>query len=211
MYRTSAGTTVGRAPRPVRTGRGPSRRAARVGGVASLAIAVAASGGLVWQASYAAYSATTQNPSDSWATGSVALSDDDAGAAMFTESGLKPGSTGTRCLTVTSTGTLPSTVRLYGTGAARTLGLDAHIDLVVSQGTGGGFGSCTGFSGSAVYTGTLAAFPSSYATGVGTWAPSGSGTENRTYRIQWTVNAAAPDSTQNGTASVTFTWEAQNT
>lgn len=206
MFRSTAGTTLGR----LSWTRPPGRRAARVGTVLSVVLAVTGSAGLVWQASYAAYSAQTGSPGDSWATGSVTLTDDDAGVAMFSETGLKPGSTGTRCIRVTSAGTMPATVKLYGTGATRTNALDAHIDLVVDEGTGGSFGSCTGFAGTAtLYTGTLASFPSTFGTGLGTWAPNGSGSDSRTFRIRWTVNAAAPDSTQNGTAGITFTWEAQ--
>src|SRR6185312_6458524 len=104
-----------------------------------------------------------------------------ANTAMFTASNLKPGSTGSKCIAVTSTGTLPSAVKLYGTAAATTNALSSWINLTITQGTGGSFGSCTGFtplaSGSSVYTGTLAAFASTatgYGNGVGSWAPTGS-------------------------------------
>jgi hypothetical protein len=206
MFRSTARATRGH---PFR--RPASPRAARVGTVLSLVLAVTGSAGLVWQASYAAYSAQTTSPGNNWATGSVTLSDDDANAAMFSETGLKPGSTGSTCIRVTSTGTLPATVRLYGTGATRTNALDGYIDLVVDQGSGGSFGSCSGFaSAGTIYTGTLAAFPSTFGTGVGTWVPTGSGTDSRTFRIQWTVNTGAPDSTQDGSAAIAFTWEAQS-
>lgn len=196
---------------------GPTRRAARVGLLASTAAALAVSTGLVWQASYSAYSATTTNGTDSWATGSVALTDDDSTTAIFAVPNLKPGSTGTKCITVTSNGTLPAAVKLYGTGAATTNALSSYIDLSVTLGTGGSFGSCTGYTAAtgaagSVYSGTLAGFTgSSYATGYGSWAPAGSPGEARTYQFTYTVQAAAPTSTQGGTASVSFVWESQNT
>src|SRR5665647_332083 len=71
----------------------PSRRAARLIGVGTALVAVAASAALVWQASYSAFSATTANPNNTWAAGSVVLSDDDSSdTAMFTATLLKPGS-----------------------------------------------------------------------------------------------------------------------
>jgi hypothetical protein len=110
-------------------------------------------------------------------------------------------------------------VRLYGTGATTTNALSSHITVTITQGTGGSFaGGCGGFtplaSGSAVYTGSLADFgttATSYATGLGTWAPTGSAPETRVFRFVYTLDAGAPNTTQGGTAALGFTWEAQNT
>jgi len=201
--------------------RRPSRKVATIVTLVAIPAALAVSGLVVAQSSYSAYSATTVNPTSNWATGTVALTDDDANTAAFTASNLKPGSTGSRCIVVSSTGTLPSAVKLYATGATTTKNLAASINLSVTQGTGGSFGSCTGYtplaSGSSVYTGTLAELSTSatsYATGVGSWAPAGVATggaaETRTYQLTYTVKADAPDSTQGGTASTGLTWETQN-
>lgn len=197
--------------------RSSARRTAKLVSLAAVPAALVVSGIVVAQASYSAYSATTVNPTSNWASGTVALADDDTNTAAFTASNLKPGSTGTKCIAVTSSGSLASTVKLYGTGAASTRGLAAAIDLSITQGTGGSFGSCTGFtplaSGSSVYTGTLDSFASSassFATGVGSWAPSGSASETRTYQITYTLKSGADNTTQGGTAALGFTWEAQN-
>ena len=82
---------------------------------AAIPMAVLASGGMVWQSSYSAFSATTVSPTSNWTAGTVALSDDDNNTALFTATNLKPGATGTKCIAVTSTGSLASTVKLYGT------------------------------------------------------------------------------------------------
>ena len=197
-----------------RTARRPGRRAGRAGLAASVLLGLLASACLIWQTSAAAYSTHTDNAVDSWQTGSVALSDDDAGSAMFTVRSLRPGMTGTHCITVSSTGTVPSTVRLYGTAPAATNGLDGYLRLTVTEGTGGSFGSCTGFTpiGADLYSGTLAAFPTTFAAGLGTWAPAGttSTAETRSYRFTYLFDGNAPNSTQNSSASVTFTWEAQS-
>jgi hypothetical protein len=50
--------------------------------------------------------------------------------------------------------------------------------------------------------------PLTYATGSGAWTPAAN-PESKTYKITYTVNAAAPNTVQNGTASATFTWEIQ--
>lgn len=174
---------------------------------------------VVWQSSYAAFSSTTVNPSNTFGSGSVVLSDDDSGTAMFTPTLLKPADTGTKCIVVTSTGTLASAVELYATSYSTTNGLSTYLDMVIDEGTGGTFASsgptsCTGFTlGTNIFTGTLASFgttKTSFATGVGTWAPAGSGSPTKTYRIKYTLNAATPNTAQSGTAALGFTWEAQN-
>jgi hypothetical protein len=179
---------------------------------------MAATSAIVWQASYSAFSATTSNAANNWAAGTVVLSNDSASTAMFNASNLKPGSTGTHCIAVTSTGTLPSAVKLYTTSPSTTNALSTYITLTITQGTGGSFASCTGFvadsSGSAIYSGTLANIGTantSYATGLTTWSPTGSASETKVYQFVYTVSTSAPNSVQGGTAAVGFTWEADNT
>ncbi|MBP2417406.1 hypothetical protein ACFFOM_12660 [Microlunatus capsulatus] len=198
------------------TGR-PSRRLAKVATLLAVPAAIAVSGLVVSQASYSAYSATTVNPTNNWATGTVALTDDDNSTAAFTAANLKPGSTGEKCIAVTSKGSLASNVKLYATNPTSTKDLAANLNLKVVQGTGGSFGSCAGFtplaSGSELYSGTVAGFASTatgFHSGLGTWAPTGTADETRTYQISYAVRTEAPDSTQGGTASVGLTFEAQN-
>lgn len=172
------------------------------------------SGLAVSQASYSAFTSTTENSGNNWSAGTVEL-DNDASTALFTAENLKPGSTGFKCITVTSSGSLASTVKLYATAPTTTKDLSSHIDLAVLQGTGAG-ADCAAFmplaTDSDVYTGTLGDFGAvaSFAAGKGNWAPGGTAAETRVYKILYTLKSTAPDSTQGGTASVGFTWEAQN-
>jgi hypothetical protein len=191
----------------------PSRRARRMGLAVSGIGALALSAGLVWQSAYAAFTVSTPSYPLTWSTGTVALADDDAGAVMFSASGLRPGATQTRCITVTSTGSVPSVIRLYGSGRTTSKSLSSYLTLVVSAGTGGSAAGCVGFvPTSTVYRGTLAAFPSSYPAGVGSWTTAGNTAgETTTYRLTYSLSASAPVSAQGGTAAVAFTWEAQNT
>ena len=192
----------------------PTARTAKIAAVAAVPAALIASGLIVSQASYSAYSATTTNPTSNWATGTVFLSDDDNNTAAFTASNLKPGATGSKCIVVTSSGSLASAVKLYTTNATTTKSLASHVNLSITQGAGGSFGSCVGYvSTGSVYSGTLADLTSSatnFSTGLGDWAPAGAGSETKTYQISYTLSSSAPDSTQGGTAAVGFTWEAQN-
>lgn len=186
----------------------------RLVAAASIPVAVIASGALVWQSSYSAFSATTSNPTNNWTAGTVALSDDDSNVAMFTATNLKPGSTGTKCIAVTSTGSLASTVKLYGSSYSTTNALATNLNLSVEEGTGATTSSCAGFTGgTSIYSGTLAAFgttKTAFSSGVGTWAPTGTASETKSYRIIYTLATATPDSAQGGTAALGFTWESQN-
>lgn len=195
----------------------PTAHSVRIVSALAGVAGVAASAAVVWHASYSAFSATTANPTNSWATGTVMLADDDSSTAMFSASGLGPGSNSSNCIAVTSTGSLPSTVKLYGTNYNTTNALASDINLTVTQGTGGSSGDCGNFaplqSGSSVYSGTLAGFASSatgFASGLGSWAPTGSGSETRVFKFQWSVAGNTPNSAQGGTAAIGFTWEAQN-
>jgi hypothetical protein len=186
----------------------------RLVALAAAPVALLASGGMVWAASYSAFSATTVNPTSNWTAGTVALSDDDSNTALFTASNLKPGATGTKCIAVTSTGSLASTVKLYGTAYSTTNALSSNVNLKVEEGTGATTASCTSFvAGSTLYDGTMAAFGTgrtSFATGVGSWAPTGSASETKSYKVTYTLSTSTPDSAQGGTAALGFTWESQN-
>jgi hypothetical protein len=185
----------------------------RIAGFAAIPAALVAAGLLVGGASYSAFSATTSTPTNNWTSGTVALTDDDQNVALFSATNLKPGATGTKDITVTSTGSLASTVKLYGTQAATTNGLSSYIDITVVEGTGTGSAFAPLASGSNLYTGTLADFAAArtdYANGITAWTPSGSASEARTFRISYTLEAATPNTAQGGTASLGFAWEAQN-
>jgi hypothetical protein len=194
----------------------PSRKLATVVSLVAVPAALAVSGLVVAQSSYSAYSSTTVSPTSNWDTGTVALTDDDANAAAFTVKNARPGTSGSRCLVVTSNGTLASQVRVYGANGSGTTSLAAYLDLTITQGTGGSFGSCTGFtplSGGQVYHGSLMDFGltrTSYANGVGGWNPTGAAPESRTYRIDYTISPDAPNDTMGGTAAGDIVFEAQN-
>ncbi len=176
---------------------------------------------LIWQGSNAAFSATTDNTNDAWATGSLALTNNGGGttysgttAALFTEANLKPGDTGAKCITVQSGGTLPGNLKLYrgtisGTNSAALAAvLDVTVDAIAVGASTNVQANCTGYTGGssgAVFNGTLNAMPSTYAAAS---APAvAAGTQRVVYRIGWTVNSGAGNSVQSSSAQANLIWE----
>jgi len=194
-----------------------SARSARLAAWIAVPAALVASGVVVSTASYSAFSATTTNPTSNWTAGTVALSDDDANTALFTATNLKPGSTDSKCITVTSSGSLPSTVKLYTTSPQTSSVLATNTTVKIEQGTGGGFASCSGFTpaatGGVLFNDTLPNLGSTatnFASGLGAWTTAGTANESRVYRVTYSVAAGTPNTAQGNTASLGLTWEAQN-
>jgi len=171
---------------------------------------------------WSAFTATTANAGNSFTSGSVILTDDDLGVAMLSLTNAKPADTDSSCINVTYTGTLPATVRMYGTTSGT--GLDPYLNVTVTRGTIAvpAFDTCAGFvadltnytgaGAGVVYDGTLAAFPDSYAAGIvdpTSGSPeSWTNPESHAYRI--TVTVADDDLAQGKNTTQTFTWEARN-
>jgi len=184
------------------------------------ALVVGVLGSLVTLGVYGIFSSTTQNAGNEISSGTVALADNDSGAALYSATGFRPGESISRCIKATYTGSLPALVRLYSPSTPGPLA--QYIDLTVTQGTQASstFPNCAGFVADAtgtIFTGTLQGFEqarSSYATGLAT-APAGksswSNGDALVYRFQATLQASAPDSSQGWSSGVhTFQWEARS-
>jgi len=187
----------------------PRRRRGVVVGLVGIPLTLLATSIAVYQASSAAFTASTSTGTNGWETGRVSLDDDLSGAAMFTVDALMPGENGGRCITVTYQGNLPADVRLYVADAGGSLG--QYLDLVVQEGSGG-TSSCAGFVAEQTLSmghATLSNFTSDHTRfddGVSTWQPTGPG-QTRVYRIAWRLrddNAA-----QGRQAGCRFVWEAR--
>ena len=193
-------------------------RARRLLGFTVIPAALAATALFVSASSYSVFNARTSNDGNAWETGAVLLANDGSltaasGTALFSAD-VSPGSTDTRCLTVTSTGTVPSAVRLSGSNLTSTNGLSDWLTLRVRIGTATGTagGACTGFSASSVLfpAAHLSTFPTGgYASALPAWSPTGSGSESRVFEFTTTMDSGAPNTTQGGAAHVDFVWEAQ--
>ncbi len=182
--------------------------------LASLAV-VGVLGAVAGLGAYSAFTSTTTNSGNSFASGTVALSDNDTGAAMYNVSNQKPGDTVTQCIKVTYTGSVDADVKLYTPSTIGSLG--PYIDVQVRPGSGNPtFPGCTGFTADAadIYNDTLANFPASYAGGI---LDAGPGAATKwvlndavVYRFTLTLRSSAPDAAQGlTTGSHAFTWEAR--
>lgn len=189
-----------------------SHRARRRGSRAALALAVGVgivgSGALVYQASFAAFTATTDNQGNSWETGSLTLQNNSMGEAMFSVTGLKGagpagGETGTRCITVTKEGSLPADIVLAADVTGDTATLGAALQLAVDWQTGEVPPNCAGFApADSVYSGALASMNSS-----AVWN-AGADTQVRTYRVTWTLPATDSSTLQGKSVEAKLTWTA---
>lgn len=189
------------------------RRKGRVArGAMVVLLGLLGSAALIWSSTQAAFSGTTGNSGNSWDAGSVSLSDDDSNSALFSVTGLKPGSTGSKCIEVTYTGNIASSVKLYTTAASYTGSLGTYLTFTVQLGTGGTNADCTGFSSEAtLHNTTLAAFASghtNFTNGVSTWTPSTNG-QKKTYKFTYTLQD--DDNAEGASAEIGFTWESQST
>jgi hypothetical protein len=87
-------------------------------------------------------------------TPDLTLASDADGTALVSATSLAPGHPVTRCLRLSYGNAVPDDrIRLM---TSPTGGLADHLTVRVEAGTGGGAGTCTGFSGSVVYSGSLA-------------------------------------------------------
>ena len=195
-------------------------RLGRIGALGVLALLVPVAGG----ATFAAYTATTQNNANRIEAGSVKLSDNGDGTSLMSLSAAVPGDTTNACIRVTYDGSLASTVRLYGTTTGS--GLDQYLDLKVTRGTYNpsepAFKSCTNFQpdgtdyigagNGVIYNGTLQGYPDDYAAGLVdplSGSPE-SWTNGEAHVYRFDVTLQNDFAAQTLDATQTFTWEARS-
>ena len=205
-------------------GREVDRFAVWAGGALLLVSLASAVMGWTWSM----FTATRDAGSNSFATGTVVIGDNDGSAAILAISGGLPGAFDEGCITVDYSGTLPATVKLYGTQtAASTPSLAQYLDLRITRGTfsnAPSFDACSTFTPDAtdyagagngvIYSGTLANFNgahSGFANGLTDPAASAevwTTSETYVYQVRVTVQNNAAAAGLNVTQ--TFSWEAQN-
>jgi len=179
-------------------------------------------GTLAGLGTFSAFSSTTSNTGNSFDAGTVYISDNDGGSVLYSVTGAKPGTTVTKCIKVTYTGTLDADVHLYTTSTINAVG--QYIDLSIDRGHTTGsdtFPNCTTFvSDGNVFSGTLGGFATaknSYANGIAAFP--GAATkwvqnDSVVYRFTLTMednnnaNGGSGGALQSG--SHDFTWEARN-
>jgi len=170
------------------------------------------SGAIVWHTSYAAFTSTTSNDTNTLQAGNVDITDTDGGTAMFTSTQLKPGSTDTQCVTVNYNGDLASDVTLtaaYTDGTAASTDLAPYLDFTVEEVDTAG--ACnvatqvTEFNAAATTLADKVTVMAAPGISLG-WTPSSSDTKR--YRFTYTLQD--DNNAQSKSASVDFTWTATN-
>ncbi|MDH3462517.1 MAG: hypothetical protein OEM32_02700 [Acidimicrobiia bacterium] len=178
---------------------------------ASAGVAMLLMTALIWQTSSAAFTAQTAEDI-SIATGTIALTDDNASASFSPT--LWPGDSDSVCITVTydQTPVTPlatlDAVRVYVSASAETNGLGDSLQMTVSEATGPTCTSPSAIMAVATVNTQASTYGPLYANGVGTWTPTAAG-ETQAYLVAFDLPTTAPDSAQGGTVDLTLTWEIQ--
>ncbi|GGK18591.1 hypothetical protein GCM10010124_09000 [Pilimelia terevasa] len=174
---------------------------------------------LVWNSTASAFSATTTNPTNTMTIGTVTISDNDAGVALFTAPALLPGNTATSCVVVTYSGTAASTVKMYVAnynatdGAADGVVIGTWLNMQVQIGTGtcGAPVGLTNVTAAAPGdTMTTVSGKTNFSNGYGTGWTSAAAGNTRVFRFTYTLNASTPSTAQGDSITTDFVWEAQN-
>lgn len=188
------------------------------------ALVLGATGLVAGLGTFSSFSSVTTNPANSFAAGTVSLSDNDAGAAMLALTNAKPSDASQSCIAITYTGTLDSAVHLYGSVSGS---LNQYLTLTITRGTQSPatFGAaCTGFTADTtnyigqgagvVFNGNLSTFTGTdWTTGLVDPANAG-GTEtwttNEVHVYKFVVTLQSANAAQGLSGTAAFTWEAQN-
>jgi hypothetical protein len=175
--------------------------------LAALATVLAASSLTV--ASGADFTAESASPLNTFATGTLTISNSNAGAAILSAGGMRPGDpavTGT--VDIANSGSLPGAFTLTRStpqDSDATHPLSARLHVVVRD-CGAFDGStapaCGAGAGTLVYDGTLAAMTDAEA--LGTFA----GGEKHRFRFETTVDPTAGNEYQGASSQTEFTWTA---
>lgn len=160
---------------------------------------------------YSAFTDTTSASGSTFSSGTVHITDDDAGTALFALTGLVPGASAVKCVNVTNSGDVPfSGVAL---SAAASGALAGALQVTIDKGTGaagGASSSCASFvpTAAGLVSGLLNALPTAASPQDDNSAwPVG---ETRSYRVTVKLDPLALGTFQGKTASLDLTWTASS-
>ncbi|GAA4984078.1 hypothetical protein [Kineococcus glutinatus] len=208
-----------------------SERRRRAAAIAAVPVGLLASGLIVHSSSNAAFTATTSTGTNTWTAGTVALTNSSPSASLpWSSNGsgaLKPGTSETKCVVVTYSGSLAANIALYASGYATTAGssggaagtnLEDQLQFTIDYKTGGDFTStCGSFTASTPAMTLPVTNEAAKAFGARTAYSAGASVSNVasntiiTYRVSYTLSGSATDYAQGDSVAFNFTWQAQNT
>jgi spore coat-associated protein N len=164
--------------------------------IAAVAVAVGSS---------ASFTASSANPSNTFATGTLSILNSKEGLAVLTASGMKPGDSATGTVDVQNTGSLSGAFSLSRSNIVDSDGanpLSAKLNLVVKDCGDFSLGTPTCDAGDPQkYSGTIAAMGT---TALGTFAAN----EQHRYQVAVTFDSSADDAYPGDNSSVQFDWDA---
>jgi Camelysin metallo-endopeptidase len=173
--------------------------------LAALATILVAVG--VTVASGASFTAQTANPSNTFTAGSLNMSNDKAGTAILTASGMKPGDATTNAtgtVVIKNTGTLTGAFSLSRsslTNSDSANPLAGKLNTTITD-CGADQDCALTTDNSVKYSGLLSAMSSSIS--LGNWA----GAEQHTYKFVVALDTTADNNYQGDNAVAGFTWDA---
>lgn len=163
---------------------------------------------------FAAWTATTTNPNNTFQAGDIGIADNDSEQAMFTIANMEPGDTEQRCIRVTNTGTTAfDSVKFYADPASGDLAY--YLDTTIDRGTGAiTFPNCAGFSvvDAGIYDGYMVDMPTDPTSAItetgdpiAGWAPGAS----KVYRLTVTLPSDTPDDSAGDSVAFGLVWDAE--
>jgi hypothetical protein len=154
----------------------------------------------------AAFTAQTANPSNTFSSGTLTMSNSKDNAAILSASGMRPGDSAVGTVDIKNTGSLSGTFTLSRTALSDSDGsnpMSAQMNFVVKDCGNFSSGTPTCDAGDpSVYSGTLAAMSSAAA--LGTYAAD----EQHRYQFTATFNSSAGNVYQGDSTGATFVWDA---
>ena len=172
-------------------------------------------GGLAAFGAYSAFSDTTSNAGNQFATGTLTLGNN-ATSPLYNVTNGSPGHpSADHCVRITYSGSLPVSVKVYRSAfsGGSTPNLSDYVTVTVTKGTGAQE-NCSDFSGStAVYNGTLTAFATDWSSGLALTNGSGNAAWGQNDAVTYKFSAQVADDNNAiglSTGTHSFTWEARS-
>ncbi len=143
--------------------------------------------------------------SRAWAADQLVITSDNSGAPLVSGSNLAPGPMPPNCLTMSYTGAATGDeLRLFVLASGS--GLADYIDVTIEQGQGGQYGDCSGFTGTQVYTGTLAALAGAHATELTALLITDLRAGGGAVSLRFVFTISSDNRAQGGSANADFMW-----
>jgi predicted ribosomally synthesized peptide with SipW-like signal peptide len=171
-------------------------------------------GAVATAGAFSAFSSQTENPGNQITAGTVDVTDNDAGGALYNLAAAKPLDPKENCIEVTYSGSLAADVKLYrAPGALGSLAPYANLKVEYGTQASPSFPSCTGFNAAGtLYDADLQGFATTYAGGYAA-TPGVDGDWDNGEKLVYRVTVSIDDDANAeglSTGAHALRWEARN-